>query len=76
MVKINDIFYTIQGEGSYAGTPAIFIRLSDCNLACNFCDTEFLSGNQMTEDEIIEEISVYNCDFIVLTGGRTFYAGY
>ena len=70
MLKINDIFYTVQGEGSYVGTPAIFIRLSDCNLACNFCDTEFLTGIQMTEEEIIKKISAYDCDFIVLTGGE------
>jgi len=70
MLKINSIFYTIQGEGSYVGTPAIFIRLSDCNLACSFCDTEFLSGNEMTEQEILEEIFNYDCEFIVLTGGE------
>lgn len=72
VLKINSIFYTIQGEGSFAGTPAIFIRLSDCNLACSFCDTEFLSGKQMTEDEILKETlcSSYSCKFIVLTGGE------
>jgi organic radical activating enzyme len=70
MLKINSIFYTIQGEGSFVGTPAIFIRLSDCNLACSFCDTEFLSGDQMDEQEILEEIFNYDCKFIVLTGGE------
>jgi len=69
-MKINDIFYTIQGEGSFAGTPAIFIRLSDCNLACKFCDTEFLSGKEMRIDGIIEECLKYECRFIVLTGGE------
>ena len=54
-MKINDIFYTIQGEGSFAGTPAIFIRLSDCNLACKFCDTEFLSGSEMKIGEIVSK---------------------
>ena len=70
MLKINSIFYTIQGEGSHVGTPAIFIRLSDCNLACSFCDTEFLSGDLMDEQEILEEIFNYDCKFIVLTGGE------
>ena len=70
MLKINSIFYTIQGEGSHVGTPAIFIRLSDCNLVCSFCDTEFLSGDLMDEQEILEEIFNYDCKFIVLTGGE------
>jgi len=70
MLKINDIFYTIQGEGSFTGTSAIFIRLSDCNLACKFCDTEFLSGEKMKIVEIVEKCLEYNCRFIVLTGGE------
>ena len=70
MIKINDIFYTLQGEGSFAGTPAIFIRLSDCNLACSFCDTEFLTGEDMKVGEIVEECLKYKCRFIVLTGGE------
>ena len=69
-MKINDIFYTIQGEGSFAGTPAIFIRLSDCNLACKFCDTEFLSGSEMKIGEIVSKCLEYQCRFIVLTGGE------
>jgi len=69
-MKINDIFYTIQGEGSFVGTPAIFIRFSDCNLACKFCDTEFLSGKEMKINNIIEECLKYKCRFIVLTGGE------
>jgi len=70
MLKINDIFYTIQGEGSFVGTPAIFIRLSNCNLSCSFCDTEFLSGKQMDENDIVDECRKYKCKFIVLTGGE------
>ena len=42
-MRVNEIFYSIQGEGRYTGTPAIFIRLAGCNLRCNFCDTEHLS---------------------------------
>ena len=70
MLKVNDIFYTLQGEGSFAGTPATFIRLSDCNLACKFCDTEFISGSIMTEAEIVKECLKYRGRFIVLTGGE------
>jgi len=69
-LKINSIFYTLQGEGYHAGTPSIFIRLSDCNLRCSFCDTEFLSGKMMTVDKIISECKKYKGKHIVLTGGE------
>ena len=49
MLRVNDIFYTIQGEGYHAGTPSIFVRLEGCNLTCNFCDTEFNSGEPRPE---------------------------
>lgn len=53
-MKVNEIFYTIQCEGGRLGQPSIFIRLSDCDLACSFCDTEFISGKEMTRDEMLE----------------------
>ncbi|MFU7502861.1 MAG: palindromic element RPE1 domain-containing protein [Candidatus Tisiphia sp.] len=55
-LEIKSIFKTIQGEGSFVGMPAIFIRLGGCNLACNFCDTDFEDFNILTINNIIEEV--------------------
>ena len=52
-IKIAELFYSIQGEGPYAGRPAWFIRLADCPLRCPGCDTDFLNGAEMTIDEIL-----------------------
>ena len=69
-MKINEIFYSLQGEGRYSGTPAIFIRFSGCNLKCSFCDTDHRKGIELTTDEILNKIKDYPCKFIVLTGGE------
>ena len=69
-LKVNEIFYTLQGEGYHAGTASIFIRLSDCNLRCTFCDTEFLKGELMTAKEIVLECQRFEGKHIVLTGGE------
>lgn len=70
MRKINEIFYSLQGEGFYTGTPSVFVRFSGCNLKCPFCDTDHADGRLMTDDEIIEEVKRYACNRIVLTGGE------
>lgn len=70
LYKINEIFYSIQAEGYWAGRPAIFIRFSGCNLRCEFCDTEFLSGIEMSISDIMAQISNYPAKFIVITGGE------
>ena len=57
MRKINEIFYSLQGEGYHTGTPAVFIRFSGCNLKCSFCDTQHEAGTLMTDDEIIAEVA-------------------
>ena len=67
---VNEIFYSLQGEGGRVGKPSIFIRLSKCNLRCSFCDTEFDSGEEMTLDEILNEIAEFGCKWIVWTGGE------
>ena len=59
MRKINEIFYSLQGEGYHTGTPAIFVRFSGCNLKCDFCDTQHEEGKMMTDDEIIAEVKKY-----------------
>lgn len=69
-LRVNEIFYSIQGEGARAGEPSIFIRLSGCDLACGFCDTEFASGKTLTLDEIREHIIAWPCRWIVWTGGE------
>lgn len=70
MKKINEIFYSLQGEGMFAGTPAVFIRFAGCNLKCPFCDTKHQEGKLMTDAEIIQEVSKYPCHLVVLTGGE------
>ncbi|MCC8417051.1 MAG: 7-carboxy-7-deazaguanine synthase QueE [Rickettsia endosymbiont of Bryobia graminum] len=74
-LEVKKIFNTIQGEGPFVGMPAIFIRLSGCNLACNFCDTEFDDFDTLTIDKIIEEINKFyitSNTLIVITGGEPF----
>jgi len=69
-MRVNEIFYSLQGEGRYAGTPAVFVRFAGCNLRCSFCDTEFESYTEMTEEEIVAEIIQYPCTTVILTGGE------
>lgn len=74
LYRINEIFYSLQGEGLYTGTAAVFIRFSGCNLACPFCDTEHQPFTRMERKDIIREIDRV-CDSIrpalcVLTGGE------
>lgn len=69
-LSINEIFYSLQGEGGRTGEASIFIRLSRCNLACSFCDTDFEEGKSMTLPEILSEIEQYPCRWIIWTGGE------
>lgn len=70
-MRINEIFYSLQGEGRWTGTPCIFIRFSGCNLKCPFCDTKHQEFINYSEEEILRKISKYTpCDHIVLTGGE------
>jgi len=66
---INEIFYSLQGEGVHMGKASIFIRLSRCNLRCSFCDTEFDSGTEMTIEALREAIAPYPGRRIIWTGG-------
>jgi len=70
MRKINDIFYSLQGEGFHTGRPAVFIRFAGCNLRCPFCDTSFDDFREMTDDDILASACAYPARFVVLTGGE------
>lgn len=72
MLKINEIFHSIQGESSRAGEPCVFIRLTGCNLRCSYCDTEyaFYDGKSYSVDDIIAEVEKYNCRLVEVTGGE------
>lgn len=69
-MKVRELFYSLQGEGAQAGTPAVFLRFSGCNLRCSFCDTDFDCGDYMTEEEIVSEIGRYPAPLVVVTGGE------
>ena len=68
--KVNEIFYSLQGEGYFTGEAAVFLRFSGCNRRCDFCDTDFASFREMTAEEIVEECSEYMARHIVITGGE------
>ena len=71
MYKINEIFYSLQGEGYHSGMPAVFVRFSGCNLHCAFCDTQHQSGEMMSLQEIVDEVNKYTiAPLVVLTGGE------
>ncbi len=70
MRKINEIFYSLQGEGYHTGTPAVFVRFSGCNLKCSFCDTRHESGTLMTDEDIVAETLRYPARMVILTGGE------
>lgn len=68
--KINEIFYSLQGEGFYTGTPAVFLRFSGCNRKCDFCDTEHSGFTEMTASEIAEAVAKYPSRHLIITGGE------
>lgn len=71
-LKINEIFYSIQGEGSYALYPCVFVRLTGCNLRCTWCDTtySFFEGGQRSFRQILDEINQYPAEIVEVTGGE------
>lgn len=72
MLKINEIFYSIQGESTNAGLPCVFVRLTYCNIRCVYCDTEyaFYEGKDTEIAEIIKQIENYGCKLVEITGGE------
>jgi len=71
-LKVNEIFYSIQGESTHAGRPCVFVRLTYCNLRCTYCDTEyaFYSGSERSINEILEQVAAYRCRLVEVTGGE------
>lgn len=71
--RVNEIFYSVQGEGFWTGLPAVFLRFSICNLRCPFCDTDFAGGQDMSAEQILDAVRKAGegkCDTVVITGGE------
>ncbi len=71
-MKINEVFYSLQGEGKWMGLPNIFIRTTGCNLRCSFCDTTYAyeKGEEMSIETIVNDIQKYPCKYVCITGGE------
>ena len=71
-LKVNEIFYSIQGESVHAGLPCVFIRLTGCNLRCRYCDTQyaFYEGSNMSVAHILEQVNSLGGDLVEITGGE------
>jgi 7-carboxy-7-deazaguanine synthase len=71
-LKVNEIYFSIQGESSYTGLPCVFVRLTGCNLRCVWCDTEyaFYEGDWKSLDQIVAEAAQFACQLVELTGGE------
>jgi len=71
-MKVCEIFYSLQGESSFAGLPCAFIRLSGCNLECCYCDTTYAKteGSERTVSQILQEIALFKCKLVEVTGGE------
>jgi 7-carboxy-7-deazaguanine synthase len=72
LLTVNEIFYSIQGESTYAGRPCVFVRLTACDLRCSWCDTQyaFHEGTKRTLDDVMAEVEKFDCRLIEVTGGE------
>jgi 7-carboxy-7-deazaguanine synthase len=72
MLQLAEIFYSIQGEGTWSGTPAVFVRLAGCNLACDFCDTDYSLKFLASIDDVVRRVRAEGggCPMVILTGGE------
>ena len=72
MLTVNEIFYSIQGESTYAGRPCVFVRLTACDLRCSWCDTPyaFVEGRKVSVDDLVKEVERHDCPLVEITGGE------
>jgi 7-carboxy-7-deazaguanine synthase len=71
-MRVTEIFFSIQGEGTRAGRPCVFVRFTGCDLRCNYCDTAyaFTGGREASRQEIVAEVARHPCRLVLLTGGE------
>jgi 7-carboxy-7-deazaguanine synthase len=71
-LTINEIYFSVQGESTWAGLPCIFVRLTFCDLRCTYCDTEyaFYEGKKRSLGEIVDDVLTYDCPLVEITGGE------
>ena len=72
---VNEIFYSIQGESTYAGLPCVFIRLTGCNMRCAYCDTVYAydEGHPMQISDILDSVGAFQCNMVEITGGEPLF---
>jgi len=72
MLQLAEIFYSVQGEGTWTGTPAVFVRLAGCNLSCTFCDTDYALKFFATVEDVVARVRAEGgtCPMVILTGGE------
>jgi 7-carboxy-7-deazaguanine synthase len=72
LVTVNEVFYSVQGESSYAGQPCVFVRLTACDLRCSWCDTpySFHEGGKRDLDELLRQVDAFGCPLVEVTGGE------
>jgi 7-carboxy-7-deazaguanine synthase len=72
LLKVNEIFFSIQGESSFAGIPFVLVRLTGCNLRCSYCDTKYAyeEGENLSVKQILKEIKKFECKYVEITGGE------
>ena len=72
MLQLAEVFYSVQGEGTHTGTPAVFVRLAGCNLSCKFCDTDYALKFMATVEDVVARVRAEggDCPMVILTGGE------
>ena len=74
MIRIAEIFYSIQGESTFSGLPCVFVRCAGCNLSCSYCDTGYArdpaAGESLTVEQVVDRVSSFPVDLVEITGGE------